>query len=209
MEQVFNKIQGLPFAHEESELKVGKYYSVVCAVMKHRNPLYDKKEYLVPILPVEHKDAQFNVNTPHYHLDGRFRMPVLMRQAFEVKDGVTNCFITHKKHESFIQHYQYSFLAHGFVVMKKRCIRQVAGINPPFKYRELPGGKWAIDPDKPTLYGNWYKSMMGKSCKGRKCPHLGATMALVNGKLVCPMHNLMGCPEEEVIVKYDKTVLNH
>jgi uncharacterized Zn finger protein (UPF0148 family) len=43
--------------------------------------------------------------------------------------------------------------------------------------------------------------MIGKSCKGKKCPHFGANMIEKNGELVCPIHNLKGDLKTLKIVK--------
>lgn len=48
----------------------------------------------------------------------------------------------------------------------------------------------------------WYSSFVGKSCKGKKCPHLGQEMIDQGGVLVCPLHNLKGCPIEEIIIPF-------
>lgn len=72
------------------------------------------------------------------------------------------------------------------VIRKKKCIRSTTGSNPPLTSTE---------------YWRWYDTMEGKSCAGKKCPHMGATMLLNNGILVCPLHNLRGCPEKEIIIQ--------
>lgn len=65
-------------------------------------------------------------------------------------------------------------------------MRLTTGINPPTHAKN---------------YNDWYKSMIGKSCAGKKCPHLGTIMIEQDGVLVCPLHNLKGCPQKEVIIK--------
>ena len=53
---------------------------------------------------------------------------------------------------------------------------------------------------KGLVYWTWYKSMIGKSCKGRRCPHFGTMMHERDGKLICPLHNLEGDIETELII---------
>lgn len=48
----------------------------------------------------------------------------------------------------------------------------------------------------------WYNSFLGKSCAGKKCPHLGTTMIEQEGKLVCPLHKLQGCLKTLKIIEY-------
>lgn len=42
---------------------------------------------------------------------------------------------------------------------------------------------------------------VGKSCKGKKCPHFGTTMIEKDGVLICPLHNLKGSLKTSKIVK--------
>jgi len=48
----------------------------------------------------------------------------------------------------------------------------------------------------------WYANYIGKSCKGRKCPHYGTHMLEVNGSLLCPLHHLKGDIETETIIAF-------
>jgi hypothetical protein len=69
--------------------------------------------------------------------------------------------------------------------IRKKCVSAVCGLYMPQEQKS-----WLV----------WQKSMVGKSCKGKKCPHRGAMMIEVDGHLFCPMHNLVGCAKTEKIV---------
>lgn len=69
--------------------------------------------------------------------------------------------------------------------LRKKCLSAVCGLYMPQEQK-----KWV----------DWQKDMVGKSCKGKKCPHRGAMMIEVDGHLFCPMHNLVGCATTEKIV---------
>ena len=49
----------------------------------------------------------------------------------------------------------------------------------------------------------WYNSYIGKSCKGKKCPHLGQVMIEHGDRYVCPLHNLVGSKATETIIPYE------
>ena len=147
-----------------SNLEIGKFYNVRCAeVQRH----FNKKSVLVPIIGDSHIDAQFNITFEHFHIDGRFTA----RNSFYNVDslGRTNKIIQVDKSDRWFD------CVSKIVIAKKKCLRLTTGINPPrdsFKYNL------------------WYDSMVGKKCEGKKCPHLGTEMLEVDGKLVCPLHNL-------------------
>lgn len=157
---------------EHTILEVGRYYMVPCARVVEKAT--DKFLAYVPVIGKPHRDPQFGVAQEHYHIDGRF---IHLGNRFMLDDyGRTNKIIS-TQDESFE-------FAEQIVYMKKRCIRLTTGINPP------PGAK---------SYYEWYDTMVGKSCKGKRCPHLGTLMHERNGELVCPLHNLRGCINTETI----------
>ena len=80
-------------------------------------------------------------------------------------------------------------------IKRKKCIRLTTGIKPPQRGTIKHEGI-----NHTERYYKWYESMVGKSCKGKICPHLGTTMQVVGDKLICPLHNLRGSLREEVIL---------
>lgn len=154
----------------DTQVEVGKFYLVKCAKMINN---YGKVVDYIPVIGEEHKDPQFGVKFSHYHVDGRFK------NNYTDRDGRTNSVFSKES-------IGYDKCIAEIVWKKRKCIRTTTGIKPPRH--------------KDEIYYPWYKSYIGKSCKGRKCPHLGTAMNLVDGKLVCPLHNLTGCAEKEVII---------
>jgi hypothetical protein len=130
----------------------------------------------VPIIGKLHADPQFGVSYKHYHVDARF----LNAGQYGVIGGKTNRIVF----DSDIVKYE---------VRLKKCRNKNTGINPPPKN----------GPFKHIGYHNWVESMVGKSCKGKKCPHFGTAMAEINGRLVCPLHNLVGNMQTELITGAD------
>lgn len=150
-------------------LIVGKYYNVPCAALQY----YDGLK-LLPIIGIEHADPQFDFKEKHYHYDGRFSNYGIDGRANEVI-------------ETSGRRTEYKFL--GIVVRRRKCMRLNTGLI-------VPDTTWEMNNHWFVL---WYKSMLGKSCAGRKCPHLGTIMESKNGVLVCPLHNLHGSLKKEFI----------
>ncbi|WP_051350111.1 hypothetical protein [Dyadobacter alkalitolerans] len=162
-----------PF-NETDHLVVGKYYNVRCAKLK-----MDWDEVLfIPIIGEKHKDPQFSVEHEHYHIDGRFANLGSGYKYTVDQNGKTNGIVIVGKY------FETEFIE--VVVRRMRCKRLTTGIRPP---------------DHALKYWTWHDSMIGKSCKGRKCPHLGTLMAEQDGVLVCPLHNLHGSIESETIIE--------
>ena len=163
---------GISMAEQLVEVVVGKRYKVPCAKM-----LYGEgKVKWLPIIGIEHCDPQFGARHTHYHIDGRFTKSNVVDY-----DGKTNAVVWT---DNDMAGKAYKFV--GIETKYRMCVRQTTGIKPPVTSE---------------TYYNWYKGMVGKSCKGRKCPHYGATMLERDGVLVCPLHGLIGSIEEEVIVE--------
>jgi hypothetical protein len=156
--------------------EVGKTYNVRCIELLNKN---DVVFAVVPIIGELHRDPQFGADKMHYHIDGRF---VANNCPIPHENGKTN----HAVWADAINEYYPSYKIGNIVYKKLKCKRESTGIIPPVK------GK----------YQDWYSSFVGQSCKGKKCPHLGQEMIEENGLLVCPLHNLKGCPEKEVIVPF-------
>lgn len=155
----------------------GKFYMVTCAEIERGGI----KMY-VPIIGQRHSDNQFGFSHSHYHIDGRFT------DVCNGKTGFTNEVIVPEG--SFLYGHNYVRL----IEKRKKCRRIITGIRPPNEDNiKMTGHK---------LYTKWVQSMVGKSCKGRKCPHLNQEMHLIDGVLVCPLHNLKGCPTTEKIIGY-------
>lgn len=173
------KLPDCDYLKDNEPVEVGKYYKVLCAVMDG----YKCKYW--PVIGPIHKDQQLGVDVTHIHHDGRF---VKNGTIYPVHNGITNSIINLDGASAFT----------GFTVKRMKCLRLKTGIKPPEGINELTGKPHA------EKYWNWYKTMVGKSCKGKKCPHLGTTMHKRGGKLVCPLHNLTGCAKKEVIVDIKK-----
>lgn len=157
------------------EYEVGKYYKVVCMECR-----YLGKIIFVPIFDLLHKDPQFTHPYHHYHLDGRF-VGKKVQSQFSMKGGRTNCAVWTDEPNN-----------KGWIPIRKviktlKCKRNEAGLI-------------TNHLNKSSRYWKWYDSMIGKSCAGKKCPHLGTEMLERNGKLVCPLHNLVGDIKTELII---------
>lgn len=156
--------------------EVGKTYKVRCIELINSNGVVFTT---VPIIGEAHRDPQFGANKSHYHIDGRF---VSDNCYVPHKNGKTNHVIWAESYPEWFPHYKTG----DIVYRRLKCKRETTGILPPEK------GK----------YHDWYSSFVGKSCKGKKCPHLGQEMIEENGVLVCPLHNLKGCADKEIIISY-------
>lgn len=162
------------FDHENDTPTVGKFYYVQCATIEHEN-----KIIAIPIIGKAHADAQFSVDQEHYHIDGRFT------DFYVDNEGRTNVILTVAIDFSFKK-------IIGYTIKLRKCKRLTTGVNP----------HWATDYTD-SNYHKWYQGMVGKSCLGKKCPHLGTKMLEVNGRLECPLHKLQGSLETETILDID------
>lgn len=158
-------------------LIVGEYYWVPCAEIMMPYP--DGRIYYVPIFNHLHADPQFGFPDEHYHIDGRFEMEPRMKHQFHLNEGHTAMVVVPEVTS------RYSFLS--IAVQQLKCERLTTGLAIP----QNPSEK---QQEKIIQYDNWYKSFIGKSCAGRKCPHFGTEMLESNGVLVCPMHKLIADP---------------
>ncbi len=174
---------GVSFAGENEFVEVGKYYNVKCAMMSN-----GRDYYYMPIIGEPHNDKQFGFTDKHYHIDGRFVTEKERKKLSITIDGKTNAVCSLPPSNSYYQ-------VDRILIQKRKCKRLTTGINPPRKYERDFRGKM-----KAEEFWNWTETMIGKSCKGKKCPHLGTMMVEQNGMLVCPLHNLQGCITSEVIV---------
>lgn len=157
----------------ESDYKVGKTYTVPCA--GYVRPC--GSTYWVPVIGPKHSDPQLGVKEQHYHVDGRF----------------TNRYVDSDGKTTTVLHVDNSKV-HRFIGIEnrcKKCLRLSTGMPVPKGILRIEGAQ----------YSKWYKSMIGKSCKGRKCPHYGQKMIMVGDRLECPLHGLVGDPEKQVIIE--------
>lgn len=177
-------------AHEAQQLEIGKKYLVAHAVMVNECGSVPMATLsYIPIIPILHKDKQFGVDIKHYHHDGRF--------AFTADKSLGNFMVDDKGKTNHIIYDDPKFQGGNkvlrIVYKQKECIRLTTGIKPPRRntkhYKE--GGK---------KYHEWYQSMIGQSCAGKRCPHLGAIMIEEKGKLVCPLHKLKGNIKTEKVI---------
>lgn len=174
----------MDIVNEDTTLVVGKIYNVQCAKMvsKYNPELF----YYMPIIGIPHTDKQFSVVHHHYHIDGRFTGFYERRTGIIISDkGYSNniCVIDDKIGGG-------EYRCKEVVVKRKKCKRLTTGILPPEIIASSNSG----------VFYKWVKEMKGKSCKGKKCPHLGTKMLEVDGELVCPLHNLLGDKKTEVII---------
>lgn len=134
-----------------------------------------KRTVVVPIVGILHSDKHFGTTHKHYHIDGRFS------SEYVDKNGESN-------HIIFVDAPEYFFPALiSIVIRRKKCVRATTGIIPPSNAHS---------------YHKWYDSFVGKSCKGKKCPHFGHTMIEKDGILECPLHKLQGSVDNEIILPY-------
>lgn len=156
--------------------EIGKFYMVKCAVIE--DDLIRNK--YIPIIGHPHADPEIGINKKHYHIDGRFT------SRYVDKMGRCNSAVIPDNHT-----HQYGGFFKRIEILPKKCRRLTTGSKPPLiNYLNEPS-KWSI----------WYTKQLGKSCKGKKCPHLGTVMHECNGRLVCPLHNLQGDINTEKIIK--------
>lgn len=166
-----------PFAEDE-QLIVGKYYNVKCAIVQ----VYGK-DRLVPIIGILHKDAQFDFVKEHYHIDGRFTSG--RGNPYDTNSlGHTNGVVTTDNSNVNSDNGNNTFK--GIIVKRMKCKRLTTGLS-------------YIPPASKVM--KWKRTMIGKSCKGRKCPHLGVHMHERDGVLYCPLHGLRGDIVKEVIIE--------
>ena len=170
---------------ENTVVEVGKFYSVRCAKMtRYANDF----TYYMPIIGIAHEDNAFAPALgKHFHVDGRF--VGIEGQHIAFYEGFTNQVCEFER--PFHKENPYKMFVSEVVIRRRKCKRILTGIKPP---------KGAYNKGK---YADWYNSMVGKSCAGKKCPHLGTVMHESDGKLICPLHNLHGCLKTEKIIPDD------
>lgn len=168
---------------DKRKLQIGKTYYVQCAQMK----IETGETVFVPILGEKHTDVKFGIYFFHYHIDGRFLDNIFGRYVVD-EQGRTNTIInvSDETPDKF----------QGIIVKRKKCLRLTTGIKPPPR-----GVKNYRGINTNERYYKWYESMVGQSCKGKVCPHRGTIMQVVGDKLICPLHNLRGSIEQEVIIE--------
>lgn len=178
-------------AWEQESVKVNKFYTVACALVKDLGKPEgdsDNKLILIPVAPFLHVDKQFSSATAHYHIDGRFTNRDL-NNRLGIEKGLTNTAVFMDK-EDGDSYDRKKFI--GIYYARFRCYRLTTGLD------VIEGGYI------PSKLKNWYKSMEGKSCEGKKCPHYGVQMLDRGTHLFCPMHNLVGCKTTNKILPYEQ-----
>lgn len=171
----------MEYAHKLEQLQVGSYYKVA-----HAECDYLGVSYYIPVIPHKHSDSAFAINIEHYHVDGRFFIPDQVVRHFEITDGKTNhpIWMTDK----------YEVAAYRFkrlVFKRRKCIRLNTGLS--FGLEHKAGHKRFI---------NWYNSMIGKKCEGKRCPHYGVMMLDEGTHLRCPLHDLHADKETLLVIKH-------
>lgn len=167
----------MEYAHKVSNLEMGKYYLVAHATIKGEG-----REISVPVIPILHEDKEFSPAPKHYHVDFRFRFSKDAIGIWSDYAGIEN------HTNDYVSTYGSYILQDELVYKAKKCIGTDTGIvGPPVHNHWYP------------KFNEWKKRMEGKSCKGRKCPHHGATMMDHVEVWKCPMHGLIGNPKTELI----------
>jgi len=169
----------MEYAHKTSNCIVGREYLVAVATSKDR---YSGKLYETPVFPLLHSDPTFSLGYKHYHIDSRF-ISVGKEGDWRIKSNGEVGYPIWVNHDGADP-----FVSIEFKPLK--CIRKITYLKQPESTGKFEKAYW-----------DWYESMIGKSCAGKKCPHYGATMILARGKLICPMHSLHADPITEKIVK--------
>lgn len=188
-----------PFAHEQSVLEVGKRYTVAHA--KLQGYWMQRKEYsLIPIIPNAHTDTQFDINYEHFHIDGRFFIAERDRSRLDIIAGLTNTILPVS--DSDFKETAFS-VSSELIYKVRKCLQLETGLDVIIPQRDLPPLPPCdiVNPNSTAGYWKWYSQWVGRSCKGKRCPHLGTVMMEGNGILKCPLHNLIGSVETEKIIE--------
>jgi hypothetical protein len=164
-------------------LKVGEYYKITCAEIMMKG---DGGIYHIPVFNHLHADPQFGFHQKHYHIDGRFYVHPRIIHQFSIKDGYPAAVI--------VREYGGTYTFVRVIVKEIQCVRVETGLM-------IPDSPTKEQKPKVDLYDRWYQGFVGQICAGRKCPHLGTDMLEKDGKLVCPMHNLMADMQSLKIIK--------
>ncbi len=168
------------------QYEIGESYEVTCAELRWKG---DGLLFYIPIFDHLHADPQFGFQHEHYHIDGRFEMHPRMRHWFKITDGHTLTIIVKHNNGSY-----------RFIKTVKRQLRYE---------RSSTGLLFTTEPSSTSVenlknYHEWYRTFIGRSCKGNRCPHYGMEMLEKNGKLVCPLHHLTADPKSQLIIPEDQ-----
>lgn len=182
----------MDYAHKINELHVGKRYMVAHARIKFSyGQMAD-----IPVLPNKHTDKQFGyaASFEHYHIDGRFDMPKSLTPYFRMEDnGKSNCVVYV---DSSCVEDTALYKVTDIVYKVRKCKRLTTGTMPPMLSR-MTGKK--------SEYLNWYNRYVGKSCRGKKCPHFGTNMIdKGDGVLVCPMHDIHASSKTLKVIEHPR-----
>jgi hypothetical protein len=181
-------VAGVSVVDDKTVLEVGKFYNVRCAIMSSRS---GKSQYFVPVIGEPHTDTFAGINDKHLHIDGRFVSTKNNSDINITDDGYSNQICSFAPSDAF-------YTIKEIVIKRLKCKRLTTGTNPPKeRYREDFFGE-KIE----YKYHKWVDTMIGKSCKGKRCPHYGIQMHEKDGFLVCPLHSLKGSITDEVIVGF-------
>lgn len=175
-------------AWEQNELSVGKYYTICYALIQR---IYSDTKMLIPVHPFLHADKQFSPAPAHYHIDGRFMSKDLSYRLGMSENKRTNTAVFMNKNDG--QPYDFKIFLNIFYG-RARCNTLFTGLD------IMDLGNHSL----PRALNNWFRSMEGKSCAGKKCPHYGVNMIDRGTHLFCPMHNLVGCKTTNKILPYEQ-----
>ena len=170
--KVYQEWQAKGVATPLDECVKGKFYNVLSGY----NITYG---LWLPLIPYEHSDAELGADWLHYHYDTRFFSKKMFRRVPSEPSGRT---------------LQIFAIDQGtvtkFVEVRKMrcCLSSLGGLS--------------VDAiDLKGLFSSWARGMVGKSCKGKRCPHRGSNMVeRPGGLLECPLHGLFADTKTERII---------
>lgn len=178
---------------QQTNVKIGETYLVACVEVF--NYFGGVVGYL-PVIGILHNDKAFGVQINHYHIDGRFTRRGELGLDIDGHGRTNNIMPVSRNNKT-----HYSHWSRGKIKwMPRECLRKTTGIKP-----KSPEYLSSVHHPGQKRYSDWVNTMIGKSCAGKRCPHLGTTMKNRNGQLVCPLHNLIGDKKTNKIIGYEHT----
>lgn len=170
------------------EPTIGQLYNVKHIVIKEEyHNLYSSSDDIelvtVPIIGDKHHDRDLFTFDDHYHIDSRFTD---LYDFYD--DGFHGVPVWHRHTTGEI------------ITQAAKCIKTMTG---------LPIERIKIGTHVHKRYKQWLSNMLGKSCKGKLCPHHGTLMLEREGYLYCPLHGLWGDKTTERIINPIKNVLQN
>jgi len=181
IDQVFTEWESVGVVTPRTQLQINKRY--LCLVTVPSNP----KGFPIALVPFLHSDKDINETAamPHYHIDSRFNTKGeldSLRSDYNrrTKGRLSAIFMAENGSAMLDVQYMTCRRIHptGLVLCTSRDFNQ------------------------------WANKYLGKSCKGKKCPHWGMPMVdRKNGFLECPLHGLFGSSVTERIIDREQAIV--